>query len=692
MASPRKEGLAKGEMPEASDRPLSDDAIDESRENEGSEASGALETPRRSEGGDGGLAERPGDALRGGSDEDLVLERTDGEIGALQWLRALDLQFLGACRADERLKPLLKLNVSSGAKEDRLISQLSQHFEASEIGMLARCLCVPLVSIRVGKVNKQANLLCPTTTRGHLNLTLLPSSSMRISFAGDDGHTERLALVSNEFEDFEVIIEGISADSSGRSFQLKVSESRVLYYWCSEKSKHHGMELLEKMKDLLKRRPTLSNLTGISDSRLDSFATHLQAYLLSSSNPGEIKSIASPFDFLTTSTTDELYSHSSPLVPKSSRFRPAAAHAAKVNPVYQASLSPRSNTFKDGALRNPSGVRSGTREKLKRRGEGHIISSTIATPPISSSVSTSTHSSISNSLNVDNSLFVGLPKISCLPASLLSCNPPAESPTSTDVAAQSSLFRPYYCWCPPCPSSLQYTVTPLHQPSTSSESLPPPPLSSLLSGAHPPASGLPSKSTNETTELPPLNFQSLLHDPLAHLSLPVSSRVSLPGSQVLTFTPFMSDPIVHIPVIDVCSSGQAYLVSAGPAISSAIPPLHPTRVNPLIPEAESLAEKNARETLRRLIDSSPVLVRPQLMSVAPAASNGVDGHLFCSEGAKRDIHISSQNYGRNFNFDSIASGISLMGLYSSKDEVDGDDGDETIGEEGHECMGTPKNP
>lgn len=93
----------------------------------------------------------------------------------------------------------------------------------------------------------------------------------------------------------------------------------------------------------------------------------------------------------------------------------------------------------------------------------------------------------------------------------------------------------------------------------------------------------------------------------------------------------MSDPIVHIPVIDVCSSGQAYLVSAGPAISSAIPPLLPTRVSPLIPEAESLAEKNARETLRRLIDSSPVLVRPQLMSVAPAASNGVDGHLFCSE-------------------------------------------------------------
>ncbi|KAL3650231.1 hypothetical protein CASFOL_006634 [Castilleja foliolosa] len=33
----------------------------------------------------------------------------------------------------------------------------------------------------------------------------------------------------------------------------------------------------------------------------------------------------------------------------------------------------------------------------------------------------------------------------------------------------------------------------------------------------------------------------------------------LPTSQQLsTFTPLMCDPIVHIPVINVCSSGQGY--------------------------------------------------------------------------------------------------------------------------------------
>ncbi len=40
-----------------------------------------------------------------------------------------------------------------------------QHFKARELAMLARCLCAPLVSIRVGKVSRQGHLLCPTTTR-----------------------------------------------------------------------------------------------------------------------------------------------------------------------------------------------------------------------------------------------------------------------------------------------------------------------------------------------------------------------------------------------------------------------------------------------------------------------------------------------------------------------------------------------
>ena len=44
----------------------------------------------------------------------------------MKWLHTLDMQVMGACRADERLKPLLKLNVSSGVAEDRLLSHLSQ--------------------------------------------------------------------------------------------------------------------------------------------------------------------------------------------------------------------------------------------------------------------------------------------------------------------------------------------------------------------------------------------------------------------------------------------------------------------------------------------------------------------------------------------------------------------------------------
>uniref|UniRef100_A0A7C9AAE7 Uncharacterized protein n=2 Tax=Opuntia streptacantha TaxID=393608 RepID=A0A7C9AAE7_OPUST len=112
-----------------------------------------------------GLADRLSEILVEDGDGDLLLQQSDRENNFLQWLRALDLQVMGACRADERLKPLLKVNASTGAAEDRLLTQLSQHFEASEVGLLARCLCVPLVSVRVGKIVKQGTLLCPTSVR-----------------------------------------------------------------------------------------------------------------------------------------------------------------------------------------------------------------------------------------------------------------------------------------------------------------------------------------------------------------------------------------------------------------------------------------------------------------------------------------------------------------------------------------------
>lgn len=59
-------------------------------------------------------------------DEDLLMRRSGKEDGVIQWLRALDFQVIGACRADERLKPLLKLNAAAGVAEEGLLAHLSQ--------------------------------------------------------------------------------------------------------------------------------------------------------------------------------------------------------------------------------------------------------------------------------------------------------------------------------------------------------------------------------------------------------------------------------------------------------------------------------------------------------------------------------------------------------------------------------------
>ena len=82
--------------------------------------------------------------------------------------------------------------------------------------------------------------------RGHLNLSLFPSSIMRISFIGDDGCIERLGLLNKNIESSEMVIDEISTDSSKRSFLLKLPGSQVLYFWCSEKSTDHEMDLLVK--------------------------------------------------------------------------------------------------------------------------------------------------------------------------------------------------------------------------------------------------------------------------------------------------------------------------------------------------------------------------------------------------------------------------------------------------------------
>ncbi|TVU40161.1 hypothetical protein EJB05_13611 [Eragrostis curvula] len=565
-------------------------------------------------------------------------------------------QLMGACRADERLRPLLTLNVSCSAADDRFISHLSQHFEVSEVGMLARCLCVPLVSLRVGKVQRRGDLLCPTATRGKLNLGLLPSSSMRLTFAGDDGYSEQLALLNNRCES-EAVIEEIPADTSGRSFQIRISQSKVYYYWCAEKSKEHGMELLTKMKNLLDGRPTLSDLTGISISRLDAFATHLHTYLLTSSI-GDVKSLGSLNESPSTSRAHDLYLQPHPAVSKTSRFRASPVNATKASSCYQTRLSPRSGTFKDGVPRT-SCTKVVGKEKLKRRGEwsGASTAPIDANPLVSNSVTldaTDERSNADCARSIVTTVPLDLPPLfPSLPSYPLTTRPLPE-------VYSEKQFKPYYCWCPPGPS-LQYSVTPLHLPATSVEPLPLPPLSALLSNELPPSS---VSAKLDTTDLPSLNLPSILHDPLLHLPLPTSSLVPLHGSQVPTFTPLMSDPIVHIPVIDVCSAGQAYLVSCGPSISSTVPMLPGL---PLLPEAESLVERSARETLMRLIASTPSANGPHLANILPVVVPDFPENI-------SRVHNVNKNVGvTDCCVEMFGCGIGSMELHSEDQAPRGDD-------------------
>ncbi|CAL9150651.1 unnamed protein product [Musa hybrid cultivar] len=662
MVPSRKDGLGR-DGDEDSDRSLDGDAAEGYRENEGSGSAAAADHPL---GRGGVVVERLRRLLRGESDGDISHEGSGGgEDGVLQWLHALDLQVLGACRAVERSKPLLKLNVSSGPAEERLLAQLSQHFEASEVGMLARCLYVPLVSVRVGKVKKRGTILCPTATRGQLNLNLLPSSNMHISFIGDDGCTERLGVLSNEFDSSDVIIEEISADTSGRSFLLKFPGHRALYYWCSEKSKLHGLELLAKMKDLLRRKPSLSSLTGISVSRLDSFATHLRAYLLGCSNAAEANSAASSHGLHSGATTNQTECHSSSCaLSKSSRLRAVEAHIGKVHSLCQGSLSPRLNTFKDEMRRPYSSIRSGAREKIKRHGDIHPITLTRSTELVTSVSASCTATSKceddnSRSTGPSSTLSCCLPDVLPIPLSSFS---PMSIHLPLSQTGSSSLYSPYYCWCPPCPSSLQYEVAPSHLLPTFPESISLPPLSSLLSATAPVVTSVPARLTIDVAELQTLTLPSLVPDPLGPAPLSVSS-LTLPCSQQLPiFTPFMSDPIVHIPLIDVCSSGQGYLVTAGPAISTVISPLLPNLVNPLIPKTESVVEKNARETLEMLLASAPIASGPRLMNVLPAVFNNLSENFTCD--SKVNNHSAIAATSSQFDVDTILTDLSCKGLCS----------------------------
>ncbi|KAL7108788.1 hypothetical protein ACP275_06G135400 [Erythranthe tilingii] len=539
-------------------------------------------------------------------DGDLLLQRSDREDGVLQWLRALDMQVMGACRADERLKPMLKLNVSTGVAEDRLLDHLSQHFEPSEVGMLARCLCVPLVSIRVGKISKQGTFLSPTSIRGDLCLTLLPTSDLRILFNGDDGYMERLATLSTEAKFTDIEIEEISEDKSGRSFLIKSSDNVVSYFWCSEKSKLLGDELLGKMKDLLVRKPTLGELTGISDSRLNCFASHLRSHLASGNQS-------------TASVDSAEFSEV--------RFPQSKSSRTKKSMIYQGGLSPRPSSFKEGLQKSlSSSIRSAAREKLRRRGEDFV--SCVDSLSLSSSKST------------DPSILFQKDTLSelngTLPFDALNLSVP-ELPLSSQAP-----FTPHYCYCPPVASALHYTKGNPMLPFSSTEPFSLPPLSSLLASARSSSSSfLTSKPLLNLADLPPLDFPSFLPEPLVRLS--TSQQQLIP-----TFTPFICDSIVHIPVIEMCSSGQGYLVSASPAMTTSIPPLNPN--------AESVLEKGARETLNMLINGSNQQPNPQFLEVFPSSSSIYNGD----------------------SIDAITNSMSTMGLILLSDKSMGGGRDDLI--------------
>ncbi|KAK7276362.1 hypothetical protein RIF29_17501 [Crotalaria pallida] len=592
------------------------------------------------------LTERLTDILVDEGDGDLLIQQTNTEDRLLQWLQALDMQVMGACRADERLKPLLKINA---ACEDPLLTQLSQHFEPSEVGMLARCFCVPLVSIRVGKINKEGTRLCPTANRGNLTLVLLPSSDIRLSFIGDDGKVERLFTFTSKSQCTAVVVDDIPTDSSGRSFLVRTPDSRAFYFWCSEKSKLLGIELLAKMKDLLMRKPSIAELSGISKSRLDCFATQLRAFLVGSTVSSSVESLVCISTSANSTPPYNFYFENSQS--SSSKFPRSRHNGGQVakgdTALYQSILSPRSSSFKEVPTRNLSSHRIAAREKLKRRGDSNQSAFDNLTNESTNMLdlsSISDHvkaSEVTKNFGFSSSCFLG---------SLGKLGVSSSLGSGGDLSpVVSPLFSPHYCWCPPGVSSCPSVATLPRVSNSSVELIPPFSGASLLPNNTKPFSLLqPVQPHNLGTTI---DFPPFLPDPLLRMSLPTSQ-------QIPTFTPLMCDPIVHVPVIDVCSSGQGYLVSAGPAMSTSIPPLHPKLVKPLISESDAVV-KGARETLRLLISSSSQGNHQMMMDPLPAILTNPDdkqNNLLVT--GSRGLYTGTRD------IDVIANSIAAMGLVS----------------------------
>ncbi|KAL0303819.1 UNVERIFIED_CONTAM: hypothetical protein Sradi_6250000 [Sesamum radiatum] len=546
--------------------------------------------------GNSSIMRRLTEVLVEDGDEDLLLQRSAREDGLLQWIRALDMQVMGACRADERLKPLLKLNVSTGVAEDRLLAHLSQVLVCASC-FYSRWEDQQERNTPASNINKEVSMTCGDTIEGKWAYTIMIS----------EYKVKRNSLAQCA----AIEIEEISADNSGRSFLIK-SNGVDSYFWCSEKSKLHGIELLKKMKGVLMRKPSLAELSGISEGRLNCFATNLRAYLAGSTvtsvNTSGVLSSSPPSD----GSIDYSESHfplSSFNGQESSCFQPCCSQGSKTNLIYQGNLCPESSSFKEGLLESLSSFSIAAREKSRQIADDYV-------PLVESlSLTSANRAGLSRSNCFDKDELTETNGI--LPFATLnfldsfskSVEPPLAGQKMQQVPSGLSHISPHYCWCPPVASMLQYTLRNPQLPS-STESLSLPPLSSLLSAAGP-STLLTSKPSLNLGEVPPLDFPSLLPEPLGRL----------PNSQQIpTFTPLICDPIVHIPVIDVCSSGPGYLVSAGPA---RIPPVNSNLVDRRLPNAESTLEQSARETLRMLIGTSNQ-PSSQLLEVLPSVLSSSD--------------------------------------------------------------------
>lgn len=133
MANQRERDLFHGDGTDPVDPSNGEDFNDSmSVDSESSCEGGGSSASSSSPGEDGGsrsevgLTERLTGILVDEGDGDLLIQQTNREDRLLQWLQALDMQVMGACRADERLKPLLKMNTACGVSEDPLLAQLTQ--------------------------------------------------------------------------------------------------------------------------------------------------------------------------------------------------------------------------------------------------------------------------------------------------------------------------------------------------------------------------------------------------------------------------------------------------------------------------------------------------------------------------------------------------------------------------------------